>query len=137
MKVTLYDGSFHAVDSSEMAFKLAAIGAMKKGLTEGHSVLLEPIMHVTVTVPENYTGDTIGDLNTKRGKVLGMNREQVSSVIEAQVPMAEVLRYATDLRSITQGRGSYTLEFSHYEEVPPYQVSKIVAAREAEAAAKV
>ncbi|MFC1962429.1 elongation factor G [Chloroflexota bacterium] len=136
VKATLYDGSSHAVDSSDMAFKLAAMGAMKKGLSEGHSVLLEPVMNVTVTVPESFTGDVIGDLNTKRARVLGMNREGAVSIIEAQLPMAEVLRYATDLRSITQGRGSYTMEFSHYEEVPAPLVAKVVADREAERAAK-
>ena len=90
-----------------------------------------------VTVPENYTGDAISDLNTKRARVLGMTPEHGFSVIEAKVPMAEVLRYAGDLRSITQGRGSYTLEFDHYEEVPAHLVQKIIAAREAEKAAKV
>jgi elongation factor G len=135
-KVTLYDGSSHPVDSSDMAFKLAAMGAMKKGLSEGRPVLLEPVMNLTVTVPESFTGDVIGDLNTKRARVLGMNREGGGSIIEAQAPMAEVLRYATDLRSITQGRGSYTMGFSHYEEVPAPLVAKVVADREAERAAK-
>ena len=132
IKTILYDGSFHPVDSSEICFKIAGAQALKKGLTEGHPILLEPIMNISVRVPEEFTGDIIGDLNTKRAKVLGMNPEHGANVIEAQAPLAEILRYAIDLKSITQGRGSYTLDFSHYEEVPANVTQKVIAARQAE-----
>ncbi len=132
VKVTLYDGSAHAVDSSEMSFKIAAAQAVRKALSQGHTVLLEPIVRLRVIVPEAFTGDIMSDLNTKRGRVMGMTQEYGSQVIEAQVPLAEVLRYAVDLRAITQGRGGYTMEFSRYEEVPPYQTEKIIAERAAE-----
>ena len=127
MKVTLYDGSFHPVDSSEMAFKIAAAQALKKGMSEGSPVLLEPIMNMTVTVPDSFTGDIIGDLNTKRARVLGMNPNQGMNVIQAHAPLAEILRYAIDLRSLTQGRGTFTVEFNHYEPVPALQAQKIIA----------
>jgi len=126
IRVTLVDGSFHAVDSSDIAFKIAASQALKKGLTQGQPLLLEPIMDVTITVPDSYTGDITSDLSTKRGRVLGMVPEGGSNVIQAQVPYAEVLGYAIDLRSITQGRGTFTMEFSHYEEVPAHVTQKIV-----------
>ena len=132
LKATVYDGSFHPVDSSEICFKIAGAGALKKGLTEGQPILLEPIMNIEVTVPEEFTGDIIGDLNTKRARVQGMNPGGGINVIEAQVPLAEVLRYAIDLKSITQGRGSYKVEFSRYEEVPAHVAQKIVADRQAE-----
>jgi elongation factor G len=132
IKTTLYDGSFHPVDSSEICFKIAGAQALKKGLAQAQPILLEPIMNLKVTVPSDLTGDIIGDLNTKRARVLGMNPEGNTNVIEAQVPLAEVLRYAIDLKSMTQGRGSYTLEFSHYEEVPPHLTQKIIAERQAE-----
>ncbi|OGO08807.1 MAG: hypothetical protein A2Y61_01575 [Chloroflexi bacterium RBG_13_60_13] len=132
MKVTLTDGSAHAVDSSEMSFKIAAVQALKKALSQGHTVLLEPIVRLRVIVPEAFTGDIMSDLNTKRGRVMGMTQEYGSQVIEAQVPLAEVLRYAVDLRAITQGRGGYTMEFSRYDEVPAYQTEKIIAERAAE-----
>jgi len=131
LKATVYDGSFHPVDSSEICFKIAGAGALKKGLAEGQPILLEPIMNITVTVPEEFTGDIIGDLNTKRARVQGMNPGGGVNIIEAQVPLAEVLRYAIDLKSITQGRGSYKVGFSHYEEVPAHVAQKIVAEREA------
>jgi len=134
LKATVYDGSFHPVDSSEICFKIAGAGALKQGLTEGQPILLEPIMNIEVTVPEEFTGDIIGDLNTKRARVQGMNPGGGINVIEAQVPLAEVLRYAIDLKSITQGRGSYKVEFSHYEEVPAHVAQKIVADRQAEKA---
>ena len=126
------DGSFHPVDSSDICFKIAGAGALKKGLSQGQPVLLEPIMNIKVTIPEDYTGDIIGDLNTKRARVQGMNPGGGVNIIEAQVPLAEILRYAIDLKSITQGRGSYKAEFSHYEEVPSHVVQKIVAERQAE-----
>lgn len=127
MRVTLYDGSFHPVDSSEMAFKIASAQAFKKGMLDGSPVLLEPIMNVTVTVPDSFTGDIIGDLNTKRARVLGMNPSQGINIIQAQAPLSEMLRYAIDLRSMTQGRGSFTIEFSHYEPVPALVAQKIIA----------
>jgi len=127
IRATLYDGSFHAVDSSEIAFKIAGAQALKKGLSQGQPVLLEPIMNLTVTVPESLTGDIIGDLNSKRARVLGMTPENGTNVIQAKAPLAEILRYAIDLRSMTQGRGTFTTEFSHYEEVPAPLVQKIIA----------
>jgi elongation factor G len=118
LKVTLYDGSYHPVDSSEMAFKIASSMALKKGVMDASPVLLEPIMDVEVTVPEYQMGDVMGDLNKRRGRILGMEPQGNKQVIKAQVPMAEMFKYAIDLRSITAGRGSFTMEFSHYEEVP-------------------
>jgi elongation factor G len=132
VKATVYDGSFHPVDSSEICFKIAGAGAFRKGLSEGQPVLLEPIVNIKVTVPSEFTGDIIGDLNTKRARVQGMNPQDGYNVIEAQVPLAEVLRYAIDLKSITQGRGRYTTQFSHYEEVPANVSQKIIAERQAE-----
>ena len=134
IKAKVYDGSYHPVDSSEICFKIAGAGALRKGLSQGQPILLEPIMNIKVTVPEDFTGDIIGDLNTKRARVQGMEPGGGVNVIEAQVPLAEVLRYAIDLRSITQGRGSYTVEFSHYEEAPPHIAQKIIAERQAEKA---
>jgi elongation factor G len=127
VSVTLYDGSFHAVDSSDIAFKIAAAQALKKGLSQGQPVLVEPIMKLTITVPESYTGDITSDLNTKRGRVLGMNPGNGVNVIEAQAPYAELVRYALNLRSLTQGRGSFDMEFDHYEEVPAHLGQKIIA----------
>jgi elongation factor G len=127
VKVSLYDGSFHPVDSSDIAFKIAGAQALKKGLSQGQPVLIEPIMNLTITVPEMYTGDITSDLNTKRGRVLGMNPSNGINVIEAQAPYAELLRYALNLRSLTQGRGSFVMEFDHYEEVPAHLSQKIIA----------
>ena len=118
IKVTLCDGSYHAVDSSEMAFKLAAIIAFRKGIELAKPTLLEPVVEVEVRVPEAYMGDVIGDLNGKRGKLLGMDAGEKYQVIRAHVPQAEMMRYAIDLRSLTQGRGTFTMKFIHYEEVP-------------------
>jgi elongation factor G len=118
IKVAVYDGSYHPVDSSELAFKIASSMAFKKGVADAKPVLLEPIMSVEVRVPEAYMGDVISDLNSKRGRILGMEAVGRTQVIKAQVPLAEMLTYANDLTSITQGRGYYTMEFSHYEEVP-------------------
>jgi len=132
IRTRLYDGSFHPVDSSDICFKIAGAQALKKGLAQGQPILLEPIMNIRVRVPEEFTGDIIGDLNGKRSRVLGMNPEGGTNVIEAQAPLAEILRYAIDLKSITQGRGSYTVEFSHYEETPAQITQKIVAERQAE-----
>ena len=133
-RAALYDGSFHTVDSSEIAFKLAAHLAFKKGIPDASPVLLEPIMNFTVTIPEEFTGDVLGDLNSRRGRVQGMDQQRGMGVITAQAPLAEMQRYATDLRAITQGRGIYAMEFSHYEEVPTHVAQKIIeeAKREAE-----
>ena len=131
IRAKVYDGSYHPVDSSEICFKIAGAQALKKGLSLAQPILLEPIMNLRVTIPGDFTGDIIGDLNTKRARVQGMNPEGGINVIEAQVPLAETLRYAIDLKSITQGRGSYTTEFSHYEEVPSHITQKIIAERQA------
>ncbi len=125
-RVTLDDGSYHAVDSSEMAFKIAGSLAYKKAAEEAQPVLLEPIMNVTITTPEDFMGDIMGDLNGRRGRVLGMDSAGRNQVIKANVPMAEFLTYAPDLRSMTGGRGIYTMEFSHYDEVPAHIAEKIV-----------
>jgi elongation factor G len=132
IRATLYDGSFHPVDSSDICFKIAGAGALRKGLAEGQPILLEPIMNLRVRVPEDFTGDIIGDLNTKRARVLGMNPEDGMNIIEAQVPQSEILRYAIDMKSITQGRGSFSAEFSHYEEAPAQTSQRIITEREAE-----
>ncbi len=126
LKATLYDGSYHPVDSSEMAFKIAASLAYKKGLVDAAPIILEPIVHVDVKIPDSYMGDIIGDINKKRGKVLGMEPEGKYQKVSAEVPQSEMLRYATDLRSMTQGRGSFTMSFERYEEVPPLETNKII-----------
>jgi elongation factor G len=128
IKVTLFDGSFHNVDSSEMAFKIAGSMAFKKGALEAKPVLLEPVMFMTIQIPKDCVGDVIGDINSRRGKVMGMDSEQKLEVITAQVPMAEIMEYAPDLTSITGGRGFFTTEFSHYEEVPSHLTDGIIAA---------
>ncbi len=137
LRAVLYDGSFHDVDSSGICFEIAGSYAVRKGVAEADPLLLEPIMKVTVRVPDNFNGDVIGDLNSKRGRIIGMTPEGGTTVIEAEVPQAEVLRYATDLRSMTQGRGSYILEFSHYEGTPPQNAQRVVEeARRAKEAAR-
>jgi len=118
VKVTLLDGSYHDVDSSEIAFKIAGSLAFKEALSKADPVLLEPIMAVEVVVPEEFMGEVIGDISSRRGKVLGMDSRPAAQVIEARVPLAEMFGYATDLRSMTQGRATYTMQFSHYEAVP-------------------
>ncbi|MEA3435879.1 MAG: elongation factor G, partial [Thermodesulfobacteriota bacterium] len=125
-RVTLDDGSFHAVDSSEMAFKIAGSIAFKKAVEEAKPVLLEPIMKVTITTPDEFMGDIMGDLNGRRGRVLGMDSAGKNQVINANVPMAEFLTYAPDLRSMTGGRGMYSMEFSHYDEVPAQISEKVI-----------
>jgi len=127
MKVTLFDGSFHAVDSSEISFKIAASYALKEGFSQGQPVLLEPLMNIHITIPDNFTGDVMSDLNSKRARVMGMSPGGGINHIDAQAPLAEVLKYATDLRAITQGRGTYTMEYSHYEQVPAHVAQKIIA----------
>jgi len=126
MRVTLYDGSFHPVDSSEMAFKIAGSLGFKKATSEARPVLLEPIVNIEVMIPDQYMGEVIGDLNKKRGRILGMEPSGRMQVVKAQVPQHEVARYAIDLRSITQGRGTYQMEFSHYEEVPANIADQVV-----------
>ncbi|MBE0597611.1 MAG: elongation factor G [Desulfuromonadales bacterium] len=126
-RVILYDGSHHSVDSSEMAFKIAGSMSFKKAMEDANPVLLEPVMHVEITVPDECMGDVIGDMNSRRGKILGVEPQSGSQVIGVQVPMAEVLKYAPDLRSMTSDRGLFTMEFSHYEEVPPHLTAKILA----------
>ena len=127
VKVTLYDGSYHAVDSSEMAFKIAALQAFRKCVEQAHPVLLEPIVDLEVTVPEHYVGDVMGDLNTRRAKVHGMVPENGVTTIQAQAPLAEVQRYATELRSLTQGRGTYVMKMASFEEVPAHIAQGIIA----------
>jgi len=128
MKATVYDGSYHPVDSSEMAFKVAGSLAFKKGAAQADPVLLEPIMDIEVIVPKEYMGDIIGDLNSKRGKIMGMEESSTGKqVIKAKVPQAEIFKYAIDLRSITQGRGTFSVKFSHYEEVPANITQEIIA----------
>jgi len=127
VKVRFYDGKSHEVDSSEMAFKLASIMAFRKGCQEANPVLLEPVMKVEVTVPEDAIGDVIGDLNSRRGRVLGVESKGNYQVIQANVPMSEMLKYAPDLNSKTGGRGTFTMDFSHYEEVPAQLAEKIIA----------
>ena len=128
-KATLVDGSYHEVDSSEMAFKIAGSMAFKEGCKQAKSVILEPIMKVEVTVPEEYMGDVIGDINSRRGKMEGMEAIQGNQVIRSFIPLSEMFGYATDLRSKTQGRGTYSMEPSHYEEVPKSVFDTIVASR--------
>lgn len=136
IRVTLYDGSYHEVDSSELAFKIAASLGFKNAVAQAKPVLLEPIMSMEITVPDECMGDVIGDINSRRGKVLGVDAKPGMQVIKALVPLAEVLRYSPDLRSMTSGRGSFTMAFSHYEEVPPHLTEKIIKEAEAMRAQK-
>jgi elongation factor G len=132
VKITLYDGSYHTVDSSEMAFKIAGSMAFKKAAEQSQPTLLEPIMRVSVVVPEDAVGDVIGDLNGRRGRPLGMEPTGAMTEIKAEVPMAEMLNYAPDLRSITGGRGEYAMEFARYEEVPAHLAQKVISAAQTE-----
>jgi elongation factor G len=133
-RVVLYDGSYHDVDSSEMAFKIAGSLAFKKGIKEAKPILLEPVMNVEVQGPEEFAGDLMGDLNSRRGRVQGMEVRGHSTIIKAQVPLSEMLNYASDLTSKTGARGSYTMEFSHYDEVPAHLADKVIASAKAGAA---
>ncbi|MHB1361590.1 MAG: translation factor GTPase family protein, partial [Thermoleophilia bacterium] len=126
VKVTLVDGSYHDVDSSEMAFRIAGSMALKAGVAKAKPVLLEPVMEVEVVVPEEYMGDVIGDLNSRRGKIEGMEPRGKAQVIRARIPLAEMFGYATDLRSLSQGRAVYTMQFDRYEEVPSSIATGIV-----------
>jgi len=134
--VILYDGSYHDVDSSELAFKIAGSLAFKKCMEQAKPCLLEPIMNVEITVPEINSGDIMGNLNGRRGRIQGMEPKGGSTVVKAQVPLAEMLTYASDLTSMTQGRGTYAMEFSHYDIVPQPIAEKIVAAHKPSAAAE-
>jgi len=126
MKVTLYDGSYHDVDSSDMAFQIAASMGLQKVFMDAHPVLLEPVMNVEVTTPAEHAGDVIGDLNSRRGRIVGMEPAGETAVVRASAPMAEMLTYEPSLRSMTGGRGAYSMEFSHYEEVPSFIADKVV-----------
>lgn len=133
IRVTLYDGSYHSVDSSEMAFKIAGSLALKKGMQEARPILLEPIMEMEILVPEANMGDVMGDINSKRGRILGMEpRPKNQQLVRALAPLAEVQRYSIDLRSMTQGRGSYTMKFAQYEEAPPNITETVVASAKKE-----
>ena len=128
VRVTLVDGSYHAVDSSEMAFRIAGSMAFKKAYAEADPVLLEPVMAVEVTVPEANVGDVLGDLNSRRGRPLGMEPAGATTVIRAEVPMSEMLGYSPDLTSMTGGRGDYAMALARYEEVPDHVAQKLRAA---------
>ncbi len=136
VRVSLYDGSYHDVDSSDMAFKIAASMGFKNAVEKAKPVLLEPVMNMEISVPDECMGDVIGDLNSRRGKVLGMDTKGHTQVIKARVPMAEVLKYAPDLRSITSGRGEFHMEFSHYEELPGHLAEKVIKEAKASKAAE-
>ena len=136
VRVTLYDGSYHDVDSSDMAFKIAASLGFKNAVEKAKPVLLEPIMNMEVSVPDECMGDVIGDLNSRRGKVLGMDTKGHTQVIKSRVPMAEILKYAPDLRALTSGRGEFQMEFSHYEELPGHLAEKVVKEAKARKAAE-
>ena len=124
--MTLYDGSYHDVDSSDMAFQIASSIGIQNALEKAKPVILEPIMQMEITVPEEYTGDITGDLNRRRGRLNNVDAKGHNQVIQASVPMAETLTYAPDLRSMTSGRGTFEIAFSHYEEVPHHLTDKIV-----------
>jgi elongation factor G len=125
----VYDGKYHAVDSDEMSFRMAGIQAVRAASPNLKPVLLEPIMRVKVTVPEDHLGDVMGDINSKRGKVLGMEGEGTLRTVNAEVPMAEMQQYAAELRSLTSGRGTFEMEFDHYEEVPHNEAQAVIAAQ--------
>jgi elongation factor G len=130
-KVDVYDGSYHDVDSSEMSFKLAARKAFKAAMAVAKPVLLEPVMNVEIQAPVEYAGDLMGDLNGRRGRISGMDTKGATQFIKAQVPMAEMLSYQSDLTSMTQGRASFSMEFDHYDYVPQLQADKVIAAAKA------
>lgn len=127
LRAVVFDGKEHPVDSKDIAFQIAGREAFKLAVKRANPVLLEPIMDMTITVPEEFTGDVSGDLSTRRGRMSGMEQIRGNTIIKAQAPLAEVLRYATDLRSMTQGRGVYTMQVSHYEQVPSHIASEIIA----------
>ncbi len=124
----VFDGKFHAVDSDELSFRMAGIQSFRAAAPNLNPVLLEPVMHLTIRVPEDHTGDVMGDINSKRGKVMGIDSDSSSRVIEAEIPMSEIQRYAADLRSMTSGRGTFEIRFDHYAEVPHQETQKVIAA---------
>ena len=126
IRVTLYDGSFHSVDSSDIAFHIAGAMALRKAALEANPILLEPIVEVEVSVPEDYTGQISGDLSSRRGKILGMEPRGQFEAVKASVPLAEMFKYATELRSMTHGKGSYSMKFSTYELVPHKVAERII-----------
>jgi elongation factor G len=132
LKATLVDGSYHAVDSSELAFKMATSAAFKDGFMKAKPTILEPVMKLSITVPDEYTGDVMGDMNKRRGRILGMDKSGSKQTIQAEAPTAEVQKYATDLRSMTQGRGAFTMTFERYDEAPNDVQTKVIAARKLE-----
>jgi elongation factor G len=133
LKATLFDGGFHAVDSSEAAFKSAAFQAMREAFAKGKATILEPVYEVEVRVPEEVMGDVMGDLSSRRGRILGTEAEGHFAVVRAQVPLSELYRYSTSLRSMSQGRATYSRNFSQYEEVPGDVLKKIIADSKMEA----
>ena len=128
VRAIVYDGKYHSVDSDELSFRMAGILAVRAAAANLRPVLLEPIVKASIRVPEEYMGDVIGDLNSKRGRVLGMDSDGRLRVVTAEVPLAEMQRYAIDLRSITGGRGSFEMEFDHYQEIPHNEADKVIAA---------
>jgi elongation factor G len=128
-RVTIFDGSYHDVDSSEIAFKIAGSMAFKEGAQKARPVLLEPIMKVEVVTPEDYMGDVNGDLNRRRGVLQGLEDAPAGKIVRAEVPLAEMFGYATTLRSMSQGRATYTMEFAHYSEVPNNVAESVIKAR--------
>ena len=132
IKVIVYDGKYHPVDSNEMAFKIAGRMAFRDAIAKANPILLEPIMKVDISIPDSYMGDITGDLNHKRGRVLGMSADEGLQIVHAEVPMAEMFRYATELRSMTQGRGSFEMSFERYEQVPANVANEIIAKYQAE-----
>ena len=132
LKATLVDGSYHDVDSSEMAFKIAANLAFKAGMTQASPILLEPISSVEIHIPEEKQGDIMGDMNKRRGRILGIDADEFGSVINAEVPTAEMLEYATDLKAMTQGRGWFSLEHARYEQAPQEVADKVIAEAQVE-----
>jgi elongation factor G len=129
LKATLYDGSFHEVDSSEMAFKIAGSMALQAAAKKANPVLLEPIMKLEVTVPQEFFGDAIGDISSRRGKIEDTQDQMESKIINVKVPLSEMFGYATNLRSLTQGRGTFTMEFDHYEDVPANVAQEIISGK--------
>jgi elongation factor G len=130
IRIVLFDGSYHPVDSSDMAFQIAGSMALRKAFQESGGILLEPIMDVEITVEDEFTGPITGDLNAKRGRVMGMEPKSNKQVVKAQVPLAGMFKYASDLKSITGGRGSYAMHFSHYEPVPTRIAKGIIEKQE-------
>ena len=126
VRVTLFDGTYHDVDSDEMSFKIAGSQCFRKGFMESKPCLLEPIYEIEVTVPEEYMGDVMGDISSKRGKILGMDSDGRFQKIKANIPLAELYKYSSNLRSLTQGRGNHTRKFAHYEDVPKEIEQKII-----------